>query len=224
MRHTILLVAAVAASNLASAQTLVNGSFENPDLGTSNYSYTTQPTGWTGTGALVNATGSSAFYGATPPAGQDGQQFYALQGKSSIFENFTADQSGMLTVSWLSAGRPDGGTFGGDQSYDVSLTGSGIELGSLGTFTTTSGQAFARLAGTGTVTAGQIYSVSFRGLSSTDETAFIDGVSLSWTAATATADSVDVSATVDAVPEPATWAMMLLGFGMVGGASRRRHP
>ena len=29
---------------------------------------------------------------------------------------------------------------------------------------------------------------------------------------------------VSAVPEPATWAMMIVGFGMVGGAARyRRH-
>jgi hypothetical protein len=30
------------------------------------------------------------------------------------------------------------------------------------------------------------------------------------------------SAAVGAVPEPGTWAMMILGFGMVGGAMRRR--
>ena len=28
---------------------------------------------------------------------------------------------------------------------------------------------------------------------------------------------------VNSVPEPATWAMMIVGFGMVGGAMRRRH-
>lgn len=27
-----------------------------------------------------------------------------------------------------------------------------------------------------------------------------------------------------AVPEPATWAMMIAGFGLVGGIARRRHP
>jgi PEP-CTERM motif len=26
-----------------------------------------------------------------------------------------------------------------------------------------------------------------------------------------------------AIPEPATWAMMILGFGMIGGAMRRRR-
>ena len=30
------------------------------------------------------------------------------------------------------------------------------------------------------------------------------------------------SATITAVPEPATWAMMIAGFGLVGGAMRRR--
>jgi hypothetical protein len=30
--------------------------------------------------------------------------------------------------------------------------------------------------------------------------------------------------TVPAVPEPATWAMMIAGFGLVGGAMRRRRP
>lgn len=29
---------------------------------------------------------------------------------------------------------------------------------------------------------------------------------------------------VNAVPEPASWAMMIAGFGLVGGAMRRRHP
>ena len=33
-----------------------------------------------------------------------------------------------------------------------------------------------------------------------------------------------LSATVSAAPEPATWALMLAGFGLVGGALRRRRP
>ena len=32
-----------------------------------------------------------------------------------------------------------------------------------------------------------------------------------------------IAAVAPRVPEPATWAMMMLGFGIVGGALRRRH-
>ncbi len=201
-RYLVLLLAPVLAGT-ASATTLVNGSFETPNLGVGNYSYATQPDGWTGTGALVNAQGASAWYGATPPAGQDGAQFYALQATTSIFQNFVATRSGRLVVSWLAAGRPNFGSYAGDQTYDVSLTGSGIEMGSLGTFATTSGQAFAHETGAAIVRAGEIYSLTFRGLSPADETAFIDGVS------------------VATVPEPATWALMIGGFAMIGAARRR---
>ncbi|QYE36311.1 PEPxxWA-CTERM sorting domain-containing protein [Polymorphobacter sp. PAMC 29334] len=206
MSRSLLFSILLIASTSASATTLIDGSFETPNLGVGNYSYSTQPLGWTGTGALVNAQGASAWYGSAPPSGQDGAQFYALQEKTSVYQNFTATKSGKLTVSWLSAGRPNAGSYGGNQSYDVSLTGSGIELGSLGTFTTHDGQAFERLSGTGFVTAGQIYSLEFRGLSSSDQTAFIDGVSV-----------------VGGVPEAATWTMMIAGFGLVGAASRMRR-
>lgn len=35
-------------------------------------------------------------------------------------------------------------------------------------------------------------------------------------------DGVSMTAAVAAVPEPATWAMLILGFGLVGGVARRR--
>lgn len=37
-------------------------------------------------------------------------------------------------------------------------------------------------------------------------------------------DNVSLSVIPSAVPEPATWMMMLLGFGLVGGMLRRRRP
>ena len=38
----------------------------------------------------------------------------------------------------------------------------------------------------------------------------------------AAAFSLDAAPSAGAVPEPATWAMMIIGFGGVGGAMRRR--
>jgi len=37
-------------------------------------------------------------------------------------------------------------------------------------------------------------------------------------------DDFILKATVSGVPEPATWAMLILGFGLVGRAARRRQP
>jgi hypothetical protein len=50
-------------------------------------------------------------------------------------------------------------------------------------------------------------------------------VNLSYNDPTGAAHSLSVFAKLGtgAVPEPATWAMMMLGLGMVGGAMRRRR-
>jgi hypothetical protein len=36
-------------------------------------------------------------------------------------------------------------------------------------------------------------------------------------------DSTGLSASITAVPEPATWAMMIIGFGAAGSMIRRRR-
>lgn len=37
-------------------------------------------------------------------------------------------------------------------------------------------------------------------------------------------DSTGLSATITSVPEPAAWALMIVGFGLVGSAARSRRP
>ena len=184
----------------ASTNLLANGGFEDPNIGLGNYTYPGAVLGdWTyGGSALVNAQGSSAWYGGAAPAGQEGLQFAALQGTSSLSQDFTAD-SDTAVLSWLAGGRPFFGGYNGDQSYEVTLNGV-----SLNTYSTTSGQAFTGRSLTLTgLTAGDSYTLAFHGLVAADETAFIDKVNLA-----------------GGVPEPATWAMMLAGFGLIGATLR----
>jgi len=188
MRIRTALLAAAATALLAgqasAAQLLTNGSFEAPSIGTGNYTYPGLPYGtiapigatqggWTYAGAaLVNGSGSNAWYGGAAPAGMDGAQFVALQNTGSITQAFTATAS-TLHLSWLDAGRPWGM---GDQSYNILLDG--VAQG--GIFSTVSDEAFGlnnlTLSG---LTIGESYDLSFKGLvNSGDETSFLDRVSL----------------------------------------------
>ncbi|WP_293906360.1 PEPxxWA-CTERM sorting domain-containing protein [Phenylobacterium sp.] len=178
------LTAAALAGQASAGQLLTNGGFESPDIGTGNYTYpglsygTIAPIGanqggWTFAGsALVNGTGSNAWYGGAAPAGMVGAQFAALQATSSLSQAFTAT-AGALHLSWLDAGRPWGM---GDQSYQVLLNGAAVS----GAFGTASNDPFSlnTLNLTG-LTAGASYNLAFQGLATTDDTAFIDEVQLS---------------------------------------------
>ena len=193
---------------------LQNGGFETQALAPGQYSYAQQPDDWTGGGALVNAQGSSAWYGAAAPGGFAGNQFYALQTTSSLSQTFHY-AGGSLDLEWLSGGRPYWGCCNGNQSYDVL-----IDDVVLGAFATTSGQAFTQIRqGIAGLDVGD-HVLTFRGLSTSDDTAFLDDIAL-------TAGSVHghgALITLDgAVPEPASWALMLSGFGLVGSALRGRR-
>jgi hypothetical protein len=52
----------------------------------------------------------------------------------------------------------------------------------------------------------------------------LDGSSVTLTYAYAVGDKIDDVGNPGGVPEPATWAMMIAGFGMVGGAMRSTRP
>jgi PEP-CTERM motif len=209
-------LACASAASAGGVQLLTNGSFEGPNLGATNYTYpgTSIGTvtgysalldGWTySNAALVNAQGYNAWYGSAPPAGMDGVQFAALQSTSTLSQTFSVSSGEAghdVTLSWLSAGRPNFGGYAGDQSYLVLLDGAQV-----GQFSTVSGQNFtAEDLNLGALTAGS-HTLEFEGLATNDETSFLDNVSA-----------------VAAVPEPATWTMLILGVAMIGSAARRRR-
>ena len=191
----VALVATHALPNL-----IDNGGFESPYLGAGSYKYWQgAKDGWTYTNsAQVNAQAYSPWFGAAAPTGFGGAQFAALQGTGSLAQSFTTPDD-KLSITWLAGGRPNFGSYAGDQTYYVELDGHIV-----GTEGTTSGERFDRnsLFLTG-VTPGA-HTLSFVGTSTGDETAFIDNV------------------VATAIPEPAVWLLMIGGFGLVGIARRRR--
>jgi hypothetical protein len=213
MKYARFLVAAIlacAAASPASANLILNGGFEAPT--TATYTYLTGLNNdWTYAGSgVINSTGGSAWFGGSPPSDSSGSQFAFLQGAGSfISQTFSVLTAGDYSISWMDAGRPDiyGGCCRGDQTYQVSLNSTII-----GTYSTVTGVGFDKqFANLGNLSGGS-YTLTFLGLSTTqstsDETAFIDGVNIS------------------AVPEPATWAMMIIGFVGTGlmAYRRRRNP
>jgi hypothetical protein len=223
----LTLVAAVAFSGLAQANLITDGGgFEDPALSSHpslganefrpqpNYSYpgASGPAvinGWSyaaGAGIVDTSQGWNAWYGAAAPSGYEGNQFAFLQGgaASVLSTSFYSALAGSTQINWLEAGRPFWGCCNGDQTYLVELNGT-----LLGTYSVTSGQAFTSESVTGFLVAGNnilsFISATPTSSISMDETVFLDAVS------------------VAAIPEPSTWAMMIMGFvGLAFAAYRRR--
>jgi hypothetical protein len=196
----------------ASAAPLIDGGFEAQGAAAAGSSYCyfgmaiacSPSTPWSGSlgGGLQNEANSS--WPGAPTS--DGSYYGFIQGAgSTLSQVFSVGATTTYGLSWLAAGRPSGGSVDGNQRYSVTLTG-GNGTQTLFTGSTTSFQPFGlQNSGSFVLTPGT-YTLSFNGLAVGDHTAFIDAVSLT-----------------SAVPEAATWAMMLLGFGVIGGALRRHR-
>lgn len=146
----------------------------------------------------VIKSGAGAWGGV---AAAEGSYYGFIQVAGVLAQSFTATQTGMGLVTWLDTNRAG---YGGLQSYDVSIF-DGVSSVSIGSYTSAVGSFVARTSTAFALTSGTTYSLRFTGLTNTDSTAFIDAVVLS------------------SVPEPASWALMIGGFGLVGLAARRRR-
>ena len=148
---------------------------------------------WSGSGLIKPP---SAF--GVPDLAQDGKIYSFIQNGQILSQSFMSTLAGISTLSFWTAGRTNNG---GAQTVNVFLNGS-----SVGIFTTSQStpnwvQQFFPInliAGSNTLEfKGQTFGTGV------DQTAFIDNIS------------------VPAVPEPSTWAMLVLGFGLIGFALRR---
>jgi choice-of-anchor C domain-containing protein len=198
MRLVLAFAAAVLLAGSAQAAIIVNGSFEqgpNPGDFTTLGAGDTQITGWTVTSGSIDYIGG--YWNAS-----DGVRSIDMSGDGpgAISQSFATISGRDYVVTFDFAGNPDDAI---TKLLDVSA-----------------GENFAQYSYSGTPRplewTPQVF--NFFALGSQTTLTFAGGNSGPWGAAL---DNVNVS--LVAVPEPATWAMLILGFGMVGAASRRRR-
>ncbi len=242
MKKVMISLAAMAFATAAGAQTVTNGGFEStssPTLAQLNFGGFSA-TGWTA--PADNANYDFIFNTATASTtGDDG-----ASGTVKLYSNVTASPNGgnfLGSDPDYSPGGPDSTTGGAGGA--VSQTISGLTAGDK--YVVSFDYAGAQQQGfSGATTEGWQVSLG----SQTQETALLSNVSqgftgwkadsLTFTATSASEvlsflaegtggsglppfallDGVSISS---GVPEPATWAMMLVGFGALGTAIRSRR-
>ncbi|QKS01942.1 choice-of-anchor C family protein [Sphingomonas sp. CL5.1] len=208
MRYILALTAAGAALALpagANAAAFVNGSFES---GVAPGTYTTVAggdsssiTGWTATGNSVDYIGS--YWQA-----QDGGRSIDLNGNAQggIEQTFDTVAGTLYNVTFWLAGNTDGAPV--TKSVLVGATGN---AGQLFTFDSSSfdktNMGWAQYT-YNFVAQGASTTLSFGSQDAGAYGAALDNVSL---------------LTGGGVPEPATWGLMILGFGGIGAVMRRRR-
>lgn len=231
--HSVALLASVAiglgaAASASADPVLVNGSFEQPAEAPNSLTEITYSgiPGWTGDSIGGNAHEyiingniqdlSGSFYGTTP----FGDQYLGLNAiyrnsfrsiESQVVSGFTVGEQYELTVYWanldgatdskVSVVASDGGDGSGDILADGEFTGTTEGPYGFGTIDFEPVTIdFTAISDTITFSIGNQSRTGVEG---------IDNVSLTSLAPQA------------GVPEPATWAMLISGFGLVGGSLRR---
>jgi len=233
MKFLAFLASAALVASPAFANSFTNGGFDTA-VGTSGeFNFVTVP-GWTSTGYnFIFAAGSADTTGSYTP---DYTAYLTLWGPNNGSAN------------GLTASSPSGGNFvGADGAFrqaPVQQVITGLTIGK--TYSVGFDYGFAQQHGYDNATL-QNWSVSFAGVTQTTATyalpnhAFSGWLHASYDfVATSASDTLSflaygdqpvppfalldgVTFTPDAVPEPATWAMLLTGFGAVGFAARRRR-
>jgi hypothetical protein len=212
--------ALVAAATPASAVNLVtNGSFEST-IATDKTYFNGQVAGWSGglnltfidfPGTADDPSKYLAVYGPFPATSPDGGNFVEGDGdpgySGAIYQtinDLTIGKQYLLTF-YQAAGQQLGFTGPTTEQWQVTF-GTDTRLSSLFSLPEAGVGPWQAQSMTFTATAvSQVLTFLAKGTpGGKPPISFLDGVSLS------------------AVPEPASWGMMIVGFGAVGGAMRRR--
>ena len=212
MGVTALLAASALAAGAQASNLLTNGDFETGDL--SSWTVTDQAGGSGSWYLTANGAGSPLNGFPSPTLGAGGsynaQTDQGGPGSHSLSQSFNAVAGGSFVLDFAAYANDQGGgplgtglDFSGDpnQHVEVLLNGNLLYTGIFSadwasyTFDITS----YVVTGSNTLTFGEV-----------DNQLFLNvGVD-------------NVSVTDGGVPEPATWAMMIAGFGLAGATLRRR--
>ncbi len=207
LRKLVVAAAALAAASAGQAVT-VTSSFGSPDPGPGmgesilvDFNSMTLPAGYTLTGGYGYATGSSSS--AATPAGDTTQYLY-------VSSALTPNNATLTTAFALKSISFYWGSIDKYNSVDV-LGAGGATLGSF------AGGMLMPANGDQSVPA-----TNRRVYFSAGSGETITGLRFNSTGVAFELDDVAGKA-AGAVPEPAAWALMIAGFGMIGVASRRRR-
>jgi len=198
------IAAGLMAAGAAGAATIVNGSFETATVDPGSTFLTLDAGSTAIDGWLVGGDSIDYIGGYWQP--QDGARSIDLSGNAngSVSQTFATTLGQDYLVNFFLAGNPDGGPAA--KVAISSATGGPVQSN---TFTVTGSDSHANMGW-------QPYQYRF--------TATGTSTTLSFASATDTAfgpalDNVSIAS----VPEPAAWALMLVGFGGLGAAMRRRR-
>lgn len=203
MKTAFALVALAATSPSFAATLITNGSFE---LGNTSGAFSTVSAGGTDiTGWTVDA--GSVDYISSYWAASDGVRSIDIAGSAigALSQSFATTAGQSYVISFDLSSNPD---LSGPRDLLVSIDGGAPNV-------------FTHPGSTGSDAAGMNWTAqSFSFLAGGPSTTIT--FTTNGTAQGVFGPALDNVAAI-AVPEPAAWAMMLAGFGLVGGAMRRRQ-
>lgn len=194
--------AALACASSASAATIVlQSDFEEVAVSSGSYVVVETADGWTkgaGTAGIEIQN-----YAAGAPASDGGLKFVELDSHSNSSMFYTFGVGGTFELSFLYSPRP--GVAAGSNGVTLFLNGNPLDppgeitgVGGASTNWTSHQVKFSANAGD---------TIMFKATGASDSYGgYLDNITIS-----------------SAVPEPATWAMMITGFGLAGSAIRRRR-
>jgi choice-of-anchor C domain-containing protein len=203
------IVAVAMSASAANAATVVNGSFElgrDPGIFSTEGVSSTAITGWTVGGFSVDYIGS--YWQAS-----DGVRSIDLSGLNagSLSQTINTVIGSNYTITFDLSGNPDGGV--GNRISVVSISGAlpNVEIYEVGPGNSRGNMNWST------------YSYNFTAFSTLSAVTFASAEFNSFGPALDNVSIIDNGGGIGStVPEPASWAMLLVGFGFVGVASRRR--